>query len=459
MRAEIPSGDPLSADAAVPRPRRLPAWTWLLLHFAFVASLAVVWHRREPWVKCMEQSGAVENSISFSPDGSQFVANNSRQKATIWDVASGGAVKVIEDPTESISWALFAQDGRRVVTCHNENPMDMPCEKGIFNIWSARTGEKLFSVRHPLGEERQERSLWMLESTEAGVFVTSAAQFGYASGKLSLRTPTCVWDAASGRKLYELDGLAADVSPDGRLLALVDGTQVKLWDFATRRPVGLLDGHADQARLLQFSPRGSSAITLDAKGWMREWKWSDGSIPMRRHVPSARAATYVLNGEVVLVVVSAVEVAPWMTLKFVTSGGGQDQAAIPHAHSWSWLSHGRRIAVYHTDEKARIWDAQAGKMLAVLSHEDVWLPSDHFTGGTVELSPDGDHLALVAHFGNVLHLFRRRFPEWWWGHFYRPEVWAAIVLGGAWLWSVARWAKGRMRERRAAGSEATPASA
>lgn len=24
--------------------------------------------------------------------------------------------------------------------------------------------------------------------------------------------------------------------------------------------------------------------------------------------------------------------------------------------------------------------------------------------------------------------YRRRFPEWWWGHFYRPEVWALIGL-------------------------------
>jgi len=25
-------------------------------------------------------------------------------------------------------------------------------------------------------------------------------------------------------------------------------------------------------------------------------------------------------------------------------------------------------------------------------------------------------------------LFRRRFPEWWWGHFYRPEVWLLLAL-------------------------------
>lgn len=25
-------------------------------------------------------------------------------------------------------------------------------------------------------------------------------------------------------------------------------------------------------------------------------------------------------------------------------------------------------------------------------------------------------------------IYQRRFPEWWWGHFYRPEVWLLIVL-------------------------------
>ena len=26
-------------------------------------------------------------------------------------------------------------------------------------------------------------------------------------------------------------------------------------------------------------------------------------------------------------------------------------------------------------------------------------------------------------------LWHRRYPEWWWGHFYRPEVWSALVFG------------------------------
>lgn len=27
--------------------------------------------------------------------------------------------------------------------------------------------------------------------------------------------------------------------------------------------------------------------------------------------------------------------------------------------------------------------------------------------------------------------YHRRFPEWWWGHFYRPELWVLVVLSMA----------------------------
>ena len=36
----------------------------------------------------------------------------------------------------------------------------------------------------------------------------------------------------------------------------------------------------------------------------------------------------------------------------------------------------------------------------------------------------------------LMQTYRRRFPEWWWGHFYRPEVWCAIALSGVLIWRV-----------------------
>lgn len=50
------------------------------------------------------------------------------------------------------------------------------------------------------------------------------------------------------------------------------------------------------------------------------------------------------------------------------------------------------------------------------------------------------------------YLFERRYPEWWWGHFYRPEVWATIIFGSLWLWRVVVWFRERRRVRVAAPS-------
>jgi len=45
--------------------------------------------------------------------------------------------------------------------------------------------------------------------------------------------------------------------------------------------------------------------------------------------------------------------------------------------------------------------------------------------------------------------YHRRFPEWWWGHFYRPEVWLAIIFGVLWFWRVTKW----FQEQRAGGRD------
>jgi hypothetical protein len=42
-------------------------------------------------------------------------------------------------------------------------------------------------------------------------------------------------------------------------------------------------------------------------------------------------------------------------------------------------------------------------------------------------------------------VYRRRFPERWWGHLCRVEVWAAAVFGMLWLGSVAKYLRRRLR--------------
>ena len=61
-------------------------------------------------------------------------------------------------------------------------------------------------------------------------------------------------------------------------------------------------------------------------------------------------------------------------------------------------------------------------------------------GGFIFLDNDS---ALIIN--SNFAFWRRRYPEWWWGHFFRPEVWSAIVFGGMLVFNVVRREIGKKR--------------
>ena len=80
-----------------------------------------------------------------------------------------------------------------------------------------------------------------------------------------------------------------------------------------------------------------------------------------------------------------------------------------------------------------IVDAKTGTTLAGIF--------DEIDGAAYPIRFDDDNTLVVWHSKfiakqNVVWdvVFRRRFPEWWWGHFYRPEVWCALVLTALLAW-------------------------
>jgi len=55
---------------------------------------------------------------------------------------------------------------------------------------------------------------------------------------------------------------------------------------------------------------------------------------------------------------------------------------------------------------------------------------------------DNDTLFMYEDATELEYVYKRRHPEWWWGHFYRPEVWLAIIFSSLWLWRIVRWFRG-----------------
>jgi len=65
-------------------------------------------------------------------------------------------------------------------------------------------------------------------------------------------------------------------------------------------------------------------------------------------------------------------------------------------------------------------------------------PSPDYRTVAVVFAPGGAVIFWDDGYGEVC-AFRRRYPPGVFGHLRRIEIWAAVVLGGLWLWTVRGW--------------------
>jgi hypothetical protein len=82
---------------------------------------------------------------------------------------------------------------------------------------------------------------------------------------------------------------------------------------------------------------------------------------------------------------------------------------------------GRTVSTGSTgDSRVRVATG-SGSALLYDSSETALMPLDFIDNDTILTR---EHTQSERPY----RLFLRRHPEWWWGHFYRPEVWASIAL-------------------------------
>jgi WD40 repeat protein/predicted Ser/Thr protein kinase len=162
-------------------------------------------------------------------------------------------------------------------------------------------------------------------------------------------------------------------SPDGKQLASssTHDTAIHLWDPVTRKPVRTLDGHAKPLRSLTWSVDGKRLASADDGGSVRIWDVAAGK--------ESYSFTYYANQG---------RLAP------------QSKTLAPSM--LSWCSDGKRLAVAGEDETIKIWDVEAGEVIATPP-----LPGPRGNvlveapAVAVAWSPDGKRLAAVNR-GKVL---------------------------------------------------------
>jgi WD40 repeat protein len=292
-------------------------------------------------------AGAVKTA-EFSPDGRLIVTGGDDKTARVWAWESGAAPVTLTGHTEPVTDAAFSTDGRLVVTTAEGNP-PLTCHQNLVSygqptaedttarLWDAIGGTSLppaltgRCVRTGRGPGSLARALSL--GARFVVFAGDAPAFLARSQ---------VWDVSNGRVLVDLQepGVIAQASVDraGALMATLDSHgAIHLWDLRTGRRLAELDQPGSRAAAtttsLALSPDGKYLVTGQENFNARVWTLSPGREDKDTWKTELTRELYGHTGPIRSVATS---------------------------------SDGTFLLTGSDDTTARVWEADTGKLAAVL---------------------------------------------------------------------------------------------
>ena len=268
--------------------------------------------------------------LAFSPDGTRIASGGLDKKVVLWDAGTGEQLTELVGHHEGVGALTFVCDGQQLASASRDKTIRRWCSL------SARELVRLDLNNTPTG------SCWPLAFSGNGERLVT-----YEG-----TSRTALWDAGSGKKLFDLDkpgniSLSAVLSSDGtRLITSGDDKTARIWDLASGRVVKLLEGHSNRILSVAVSEDG----TLAATG-------ADGSGDNIRIWDCA-------------------------------SGG---ELAVLEGHRGSVLAvafspDGTRLVSGGLDGTVRIWDVSSGKQLVMLEGHSQPIKA-------IAISPDGTRFA------------------------------------------------------------------
>ncbi|SOE79098.1 WD40 repeat [Streptomyces sp. OV198] len=216
---------------------------------------AYLWDTRTGRLRVRLDVGAAPavNSVAFSPDGRTLATATTAIGVQLWNAATGGLRRNLEDDTAAVTSVAFSADERMLAT---------GSEDGTVRLWDPGT----------------HRNLKTLPGNPSTVTTVTFSPDGrtLATGGVKDRTVQ-LWDTTSGHSRASLAGYSGEAgsvafSPDSRVLAIgaIDGT-VRLWDAATGSALATLTGHTNTVLALVFSSDSHTLLTAGADQTVRLW--------------------------------------------------------------------------------------------------------------------------------------------------------------------------------------------
>jgi small GTP-binding protein len=174
----------------------------------------------------------------------------------LWDLKTGGCLRVLEGHSNSVWSVAWSPDGRRVASGSGDHTV---------RLWDVESGG----------------CLRVLEGHSASVKSVAWSPDGHGAVSGAGDNTVRLWEVETGGCLRVLEGHSASVwsvawSPDGR--RAVSGARddtVRLWDLGTGRCLRVLEGHSASVRNVAWSLDGHSVFSAAGNGVMRVWDLTD----------------------------------------------------------------------------------------------------------------------------------------------------------------------------------------
>jgi len=276
-------------------------------------------------------------AVAFSPDGKYVVSGSGDGTARVWEAQTGREISRMTHEADVTALA-FSPDGKYVASGSRD---------GTARVWEAQTGREIARMTH-------EGYVVAVAFSPDGKYVISGSWDDTAR----------VWEAQTGHEVARMSHedyvVAVAFSPDGKYVVSGsgDGT-ARVWEAQTGHEVARIS-HKDGVAAVAFSPDGKYVASGSRDGTARVWEAQTG-----REIARVNHEVYVI----------AVAFSP--DGKYVISGGCDKKDENYRCIGGT----------------ARVWEAQTGREIARMSHNNAVV--------AVAFSPDGKYVVSGSFDGTV----------------------------------------------------------
>ena len=301
-------------------------------------------------------AGSYVTILKFSPDGTRLAGLSRQGELTVWAVNQWAVVHQhsygTRSPVPLFDDLDFSPDGEVLVIGDHE---------GRLQVLDLASGDTRFDV----SEAHSEGITSAAWSPNGSVIVSGS---GWLGG------PIQVWDAASGKSLGQLQGHSSWISDlvfskDGRLLYSASGDQtIRIWDMEQQQCLATLRGSERDVMGLALSPDGATLASAGKDGVVAFWN----AVPqaqeeMLRLIPVDELAWFAFSPDSRVLAVAQAGTINLFDLDRPSEPEqipelGTDVSTAAYSPDGAWLVSGCM------DGKIRVWSCVEHRLLRVLDN-------------------------------------------------------------------------------------------